>query len=286
MIYREIFNKGRAALQENNIDSPDVDAKILLEFVCKTDRNTLFAHPDMEVSEEEWRQYTELIQKRCMRIPLQHLTGSQNFMGIDFIVDKNVLVPRQDTECLVEEALTYVEDGMRVLDMCTGSGCILLSLMNYRHIEGVGCDKSAEALEVAKRNADLLELEPVLLQGDMFDTLSDNKEYEKHFDVIVSNPPYIRTSVISTLSEEVKDHDPLMALDGGEDGLDFYRIIARESCRYLTNYGRIFLEIGYDQKEDIIRILTQEGFSDVKVIDDYAGNPRVAVAKYIMNLDN
>ncbi len=281
MIYREIYDKGRLLLEDSHIDSPSNDARILLEFACKTDRNVLFMHPEREVSDEEERLYLELINKRCSNIPLQHLTKSQNFMGIDFFVDGRVLVPRQDTECLVEEALVYVEDGMRVLDMCTGSGCILLSLMNYRKIEGVGCDKSNDALDVAKRNAESLDLNPLFLQGDMFEPLTAQDKFKGYFDAIVSNPPYIRSDVIPTLSKEVKDHDPMMALDGGADGLDFYRIIVERAPEFLTNYGRIYLEIGYDQKEDIINLLKESGFSDIDVIEDYAHLPRVAVAKYI-----
>lgn len=281
MIYREIYNKGAEILQSAGIEEASIDARLLLEFICGTDRNTLLAHPDREVSAEESMQYMELIEKRSKRIPLQHITGEQEFMGITFKVDGRVLIPRQDTECLVEEALTYVEDGMRVLDMCTGSGCILLSLMNYRRIEGVACDFSEGALSVAKENADALMLNPELIKSDMFSGIPDN--YYRYFDVVISNPPYIRKDVIPTLMDEVKNHDPMMALDGGDDGLDFYRILAKEAPKYLTNYGRMYLEIGYDQGEEVAKLLEENGFSDIKIIKDYSGNDRVVIGKHIID---
>jgi len=279
MTYREIYNNGEKVLSAAGIEESSIDARLLLEYVCGTDRNTLLAHPDREVTEAEGRKYAKLIKLRTERVPLQHITGEQEFMGLTFKVDERVLIPRQDTECLVEEALTYVESGMRVLDMCTGSGCILLSLMHYRGIEGVGCDFSEEALEVAADNAKSLDLNPKFIRSDMFTEVSDT--YNNYFDVIISNPPYIRRDVIPSLMEEVKNHDPMMALDGGTDGLDFYRILAEMSPRFLTNYGRIFLEIGYDQGEEVSKLLSDNGFTDVNIIKDYSGNDRVVIGKHI-----
>lgn len=277
--YRETYNNGVEFLKNSEIGDADIDARLLLEYVCGTDRNTLLAHPDREVSDTEADEYLKLLKKRTEHVPLQHILGTQDFMGLTFKVDGRVLIPRQDTECLVEEALTYIEDGMRVLDMCTGSGCILLSVMNYRNVDGVGCDYSEDALTVAKENAELLELKPVFLQGDMFETLGDEQNH--FFDVILSNPPYIPKSVIPTLMSEVKEHDPMSALDGGEDGLDFYRIIAEKAPKYLTNYGRIYLEIGYDQGQAVSELLDKAGFSEIKVIKDYCDNDRVISAKYV-----
>lgn len=279
MTYREAYNKGVDILKSNDIADGDIDARILLEYVCKTDRNTLLAHPEREVSKDEESAYFEMIDKRKNHIPLQHITGSQDFMGLTFKVDGRVLIPRQDTECLVEEALIYIEDGMRVLDVCTGSGCILLSIMNYRNIEGVCTDYSEDAIAVARENAENLGLNPMFLQGDMFESLLE--EHKGFFDVIVSNPPYIRSDIIPSLMDEVKDHDPMMALDGGDDGLDFYRILANEAPDYLSNYGRVYFEIGHDQGESVSVLLSDAGFSDVKVIKDYSGNDRVVTGKFI-----
>ena len=206
-------------------------------------------------------------------------------MGIGFFVNDKVLIPRQDSECLVEEAMRYVQDGSDILDLCTGSGCLLLSLVHYKNgCRGIGVDISEAALEVAKRNLSALEESGGLnggsvrfIAGDMFDALAG---LDKRFDCIISNPPYIRSDVIPTLMPEVCDHEPRIALDGGADGLTFYRIIAECAPRYLTRDGRVFLEIGFDQAADVAQILATAGFTDIAVVKDYAGNDRVVSAKY------
>ena len=282
MKYKEIYDAAVSSLKAADVPEAGLDARLLLEYVCDTDRNTLLAHPERPVSEAEQLRFEKLINKRAMRIPLQHLIGSCEFMGLDFTVSEDVLVPRQDTECLVEEAMRYIEDGMAVLDMCTGSGCILISLMKYKNdLIGVGCDMSEAALNIAVRNADRLGVDAVFLRGNMFEALREKQEIPKKFDVIVSNPPYIRSDAIPTLMEEVRDHEPHMALDGGEDGLGFYRIIADEAKPYLTNYGRVFMEIGYDQKEEVMQLMKNAGYSNVEAYEDYAGNPRVVQASWI-----
>ena len=297
--YKETYIKGCDILKAAGITEYELDARLLLEHIMGTDRNTLLAHPEMEVSEDNEDLYIRMVERRKTHIPLQHITGTQDFMGLTFKVSDKVLVPRQDTECLVEEVMTYAEDGMRVLDMCTGSGCILLSLMHYRFLDGFGCDYSEDALAVAKENARMLETEPrpIFLKSDMFSALggagiheteSDGsaasakplRDFTGYFDIIVSNPPYIRSDVIPTLMDEVRHHDPMMALDGGVDGLDFYRIIAEQAPKYLTNYGRIFLEIGYDQGEAVSKLLMAVGFTDVAVKNDYSGNPRVVIGTF------
>lgn len=284
-IYREVYLKGYSILESAGIVDYKLDARLLLEHICGTNQNTLLAHPDMEVSSDNEELYFKLLEKRKEHTPLQHITGSQDFMGLTFKVNDKVLVPRQDTELLVEEVMTIAEDGMRVLDLCTGSGCILLSLMHYRFLDGYAIDISEDALSVAKENARSLEIEPkpIFIKSDMFSALEDGglRDFSGYFDIIVSNPPYIKSDVIPSLDKEVKDYDPILSLDGGKDGLDFYKIIAEKASKYLTNYGMLFLEIGYDEASEVRSLLSANGFSDIKVIKDYQQNDRVVCAKYI-----
>lgn len=273
MNYREIYDKGKGALAAAGVPEAELDARLLLEYVCGTDRNTLLVHADREVTAEEEAKYLSLIDRRGARIPLQHLTGTQNFMGLDFKVTEAVLVPRQDTEILVEEALGGLHDGMRVLDMCTGSGCILISLLHYKNdCVGLGVDVSPEALAVAKENAEKLltpEKEVSFLQSNLFEKV------EGKFDLIVSNPPYIATAEIEKLMPEVKDHEPRIALDGTEDGLFFYRKITEGCKEHLVKGGELYYEIGYDQGEAVKELMENAGFLEVKIIKDYAGCDRV-----------
>lgn len=275
--YREIYVKGCGLLQQAGIEEAMLDARILLEYVCKISHSTFLAHGDREVTAEEEKGYLDFIKKRAKRIPLQHITGESDFMGMTFLVDEHVLIPRQDTEILVEEAMRELHDGMRILDMCTGSGCILLSLLRYSNdCLGVGVDLSKEALTVAEKNYVRLKeqypyLEAEFMQSDLYEKLPEDDK----FDMIVSNPPYIRTSVIETLMPEVKDHEPFMALDGREDGLYFYRKITEKAADYLLVGGMIFYEIGYDQAAAVVDILQENGFTETRVIKDYAGLDRV-----------
>lgn len=280
MIYCEVYREGSSRLEQAGIEEAVLDARLLLEYVCETDRNTLLAHGDREVTQEEYKRYQELLEKRAAHVPLQHLTGHQDFMGLDFLVNDQVLIPRQDTEILVEEVLRNLHDGMRILDMCTGSGCILLSLLQYSNdCEGVGVDLSEEALQVARANYDRLkrekpEMKAVFVKSDLFREAAEFSGEDK-FDLIVSNPPYIRTDVVEGLMPEVRDHEPRMALDGLEDGLHFYREITREATKYLVNGGSLYYEIGYDQAEAVRDIMEQEGFTEIQVVQDYAGLDRV-----------
>lgn len=271
MTYRKLYEMGKEKLTEAGIEEAALDARHLLEFVCHTTRNDLLVHGDRAVEEDKSEDYLGLIAKRSERIPLQHLTGVQEFMGLEFLVNEHVLIPRQDTEVLVEEVMRNLHDGFRILDMCTGSGCILLSLLHYSNgCSGVGADISEEALGVARENAQKLqETESAFIQGDLFENV------EGKFEIIVSNPPYIRTEVIGTLMEEVRLHEPLAALDGSADGLYFYRRIITESRDYLCGGGQLFLEIGYDQREDVCRLMEEAGYKDVTAIRDYAGLDRV-----------
>ncbi|MCH5337738.1 MAG: peptide chain release factor N(5)-glutamine methyltransferase [Acetatifactor sp.] len=282
MTYGEVFEEGKRRLTEAAIEEAVLDARLLLEHVCGTDRNTLLAHADRLVTEEDRLRYQELIKRRASRIPLQQLTGVQNFMGLDFLVNEHVLIPRQDTEFLVEEVLKNLHDGMRVLDLCTGTGCILISLLRYTNdCQGLGVDISPEALAVAKMNARRLltgngESAESERRGHLQFLESDLYErVEGIFDIIVSNPPYIPTEVIDTLMPEVREHEPRLALDGSEDGLLFYRRII-EGCRtHLKGGGMLFFEIGHDQGAAVSELMEQAGFLEVQVTKDYAGLDRV-----------
>lgn len=241
MTYRECYEKGCHILNEAGIEESTLDARLLLEAVCGTDRNDLLAHGEQPVMSQAEEKYLNWIRQRAEHIPLQQLTGEQDFMGLTFSVNEHVLIPRQDTEILVEEVLKELHDRMRILDMCTGSGCILLSLLHYSNdCEGLGVDLSAEALEVAGRNVlKVLTQEKSehahFLQSDLFEKV------EGKFEIIVSNPPYIASAEIEKLMPEVRDHEPRMALDGTEDGLHFYRRIIKEAGKHLVNSGMLFL---------------------------------------------
>lgn len=271
MTYRELLKKGADTLKNADIEENELDARLLLEFVCKTDRNYLLVHGEEPVSEEDESEFAELINRRSGHVPLQHLTGTQCFMGLDFKVNEHVLIPRQDTEILVEEVLRELHDGMRILDMCTGSGCILISLLHYsNYCEGVGADISGEALGLAAENAkNLLDRPATFIKSDLFEQITGK------YEIIVSNPPYIRKSVIPTLMPEVKDHDPILALDGGEDGLFFYRKIVEDGRKFLCGGGKLYFEIGADQAEAVVALMEAAGFVEINVVKDYAGLDRV-----------
>ncbi len=271
-----MYETGKDRLEKAGVEEAPLDARLLLEYVCGTDRNTLLAHGDREISEEECRKYEECIARREKRVPLQHITGEQEFMGITFLVNENVLIPRQDTEILVEEVLKELHDGMSILDICTGSGCILLSLLQYSNdCEGTGTDLSAKALEIAKENGRRLGKTPVFLESDLFEKV------EGRYDVIVSNPPYIPTEVIPTLMPEVREYEPEGALDGKEDGLYFYREIVRQAGEYLNRGGRLFFEIGCGQAAQVSALLEEAGYKEIEVVKDFAGLDRVVSGIYL-----
>ena len=279
LTYAEIYRWGCEELSAAGINEAKTDARLLLEWCCGTDRNTLLAHGERSISEREYNDYADCIARRKTRVPLQHITGEQDFMGLTFMVNRDVLIPRQDTEVLVEEVMRYLHDGMRILDMCTGSGCILLSLLRYSNdCTGVGVDISEEALQVARKNTErilgsqAMEKERVTLRaGNLFDGVDS----ADRFDIIVSNPPYIKTGVIELLMPEVRDHEPHLALDGREDGLFFYRRIIAQAGEFLMGGGMLFMEIGYDQGEDVRRLMEEAGYADIEVIKDFAGLDRV-----------
>ena len=279
MTYKALYEYGKKKLEEAGIEEASLDARLLLEYVCHTNRNELLVYGGKNRSEFEAQVYQMAIDRRAARIPLQHITGEQEFMGLRFRVNEHVLIPRQDTEILVEEAMRCLADGMRILDLCTGSGCILLSLLKYSNeCEGIGIDISDKALLTARENASALQLDAVFLEGDLFAPLENyvsSKTKDRLFDIVVSNPPYIETEEIKVLMPEVREHEPLLALDGGEDGLSFYRKIIQKAPEYMRKGAHLFLEIGCKQGEAVRTLMQEAGFSQIQILKDYAGLDRV-----------
>ncbi len=272
MTFREAIAFGEEQLNNAGIVDAKNDAWLLLTFVCKIDRTYYYVHMDEDISEEMQAEYQNVLNKRAEHVPLQYITGEQEFMGMPFHVNESVLIPRQDTETLVGEALKIIRPGMKVLDMCTGSGCILISILkNVVDVEGFGYDISKQAVNVAKENAKLNNVVATFERSDLFESVTDT------FDVIVSNPPYIPTDVIGGLMPEVAVYEPMQALDGKEDGLHFYRRIVKDCKEYLNENGTILFEIGHDQGDAVSEILRYAGFADVRVVKDLAGNDRVVI---------
>ena len=269
---RQLLAWGEETLRQAQVPDAEVDAWELMETAFAVEKSCYFLQRDDKIEDtDRERQYRGFIEQRCRRIPLQQITGRAWFMGLEFEVSDQVLTPRFDTECLVEEVERLLVPGMRILDLCTGSGCILLSLLARNpRINGVGTDLSAGALQVACRNRDRLGIQAQLIQGDLFEHVTGS------FDVIVSNPPYIPSKEIGGLMPEVRDHEPVMALDGGADGLDFYRRIIREAAGYLKPGGWLAFEIGCSQGEDLVRLLSEAGYTGVRTGRDLAGQVRTA----------
>ena len=274
MTYSELFEKSVIQLKNASIEEASSDVTLLFDYILGVDRAFMFMNGNDIVPDDACDKLLNAVSIREKRVPLQHITGFQNFMGLEFKVSKDVLVPRFDTECLVEEAMLVTNDNDKVLDICTGSGCIIISLMNYKNgIEGYGADISKEALNLANENAERLckpDNKPQFILSDLFEGVNHTD-----FDVIVSNPPYIKTSDIETLMSEVKDYDPYIALDGGEDGLLFYREIALKAPDYLKKGGYLLVEIGFDEGDAVKELLIQNGFDCVKIIKDLSGCDRV-----------
>lgn len=274
MNYKEALEKGTAYLESCGIAEASLDSWYLLEYCCGITRTRYLLEKFSLMPEEEQKRYQELLERRGKRIPLQHITGEQEFMGFSFLVNDQVLIPRQDTEILVEEARKVIRPGMHVLDLCTGSGCIIISLWKLcSRITGIGADLSREALNMAKKNAERLEAEVSFAESDLLEQVDGN------FDVLVSNPPYIPTSEIEGLMEEVRLHDPWMALDGREDGLYFYRKIVEESSRCLKQGGWLLFEIGCDQGEAVSDLMRRKQYTEVRVVQDLAGLDRVVLGR-------
>ena len=266
---------GTAYLQEHNIENAAYDSFALFASITGMSRTDYFMKTDEVLSDEILCEYEKCIRLRAEHIPLQHIIGKAYFYGREFQVNQNVLIPRPDTEILVEQTLQILKEENSVLDMCTGSGCIILTLaLENKLKKAIGVDLSLDALEVAKKNYNQLQAENVdFIQSDLFTEL--NGVYDHAFDLIVSNPPYIRSDVIPTLSEEVRLHDPMLALDGFDDGLYFYRKITEAAPAYLKKGGWLMYEIGYDQGKDVSEMMKISGFEDISVIQDLAGLDRV-----------
>lgn len=288
---QSLLLSGREELKEKGVPEPDLDAKyLLLEAFC-TDMAHFLMDRGRELADTEENhrmagRYREMIRERARRVPLQQILGTQEFMGLSFFVSPHVLIPRQDTETLVEAVLKeHPGAGERVLELCTGSGCIALSLARLgKYGQITATDLSKEALKMAGKNCESLlggeqgSFCPVeLAQGDLFEALE--REGAK-FDLLVANPPYIPTQAILRLEPEVRDFEPRMALDGREDGLEFYRRIASECGKYLKKGAAIYLEIGCDQAEEVGTLLKRHGFKALRVLQDGAGLDRVVAAIY------
>lgn len=279
--YRKLYQLGISLLPED--DDAGLDARLLLEKVCGTDLQTLLVHPDRKVSPAQKEAYLAMIRRRAEGEPTAQILQEAGFMGLVFHVDEHVLIPEQDTEILVEKALDILKEKdiptPRILDVCTGSGCILLSVLHYvQNASGIGTDLSAEALRVAETNRRRLHLEDrsQFLSGDMFSPLAGKGTVYSGsgFDLILSNPPYIRSGEIEALPREVR-RQPRMALDGGADGLVFYRRIAEGAARFLRDDGTILCEIGYDEAEAVRNIFTGAGWGRVQILKDFGGKDRV-----------
>ena len=280
--YYNLLKEGEKLLFDAEISDYKYDSFLLLENVFNINRTEFFMKKDEEITDiDKINTYISLIGKRSTKIPLQHITGKQEFMGLEFLVNEHTLIPRQDTEILVEtlieEAKKHNKKGLNILDVCTGSGCIGISIAHFLKDSRVcAVDISEDALLVALKNKELNHLENInFIKSDLFSSLDNEK-----FDIIVSNPPYIRTKEIEKLMEEVKIHEPFIALDGKEDGLYFYREITKKSIDFLKNGSNLMYEIGFDQAKDVSDILLENGFKDIKVIKDLPGHDRVVIGVY------
>ena len=294
---KEILNIGQRRLQDAGVSDADLDCKLLYCFMRNITRTQLILMYQNVLEDRLCDEYFRLIDERASGKPLQYITGIQEFMGLEFDVNESVLIPRQDTETMVEDVISVIKDGALrgeslegtgrrewdILDLCTGSGAIgisLAKLLTGVKVNVTCSDVSKAALEVARKNAGKLGVSKNIkfVEGDMFAPF-DGRFKKKKFDLIVSNPPYIESDVIPTLQTEVRDHEPMSALDGGDDGLDFYRIIAGGAGGFLKKRGILFLEIGCDQGNAVRELLTEAGgYSDIRCLKDLAGRDRIIYA--------
>ena len=279
MQIKEAMRKGMIKLKTNDVKEPNLKARLLMQYILNRPREYILVHDDKQLTLRQNVDYFKLIKKLIEGVPLQHITHQQEFMKLMFYVDENVLIPRPDTEILVEEVIKLAKsiNAKKILDLCTGSGAIAVSLAKY--IEGsqiTATDISRKALSIAKLNATNNNVEDriTFVSSDLFQNISEEK-----YDIIVSNPPYIKRKVIKTLDEEVK-REPIIALDGGNDGLDFYKKIIRNAYQYLKYKGYLCLEIGYDQKDEVIDLINkEEKYIDTYSKKDLFDNDRIVITK-------
>lgn len=282
MILRQALQKGISILKTDDIEAPVTDAGVILCVVLNCDKVYIYSHDERVLSSEEEASYFELIGKRAEGMPVQYIKGHQEFMSLDFLVNSNVLIPRQDTETLVEAVISHanvlcrMEEKVNVLDIGTGSGCIAVSLAYYiKDCIVTAVDISENALEVACKNAVKLGVEDKIsfTQSNLFENVD-----KRNYDIIVSNPPYITESGIAGLKKEVRAYEPLTALDGGPDGLDFYRYIIKGSDLYLKQGGLLAFEVGYDQAANVRKLMC-ERFENTRIIKDLSGIDRVVTGQ-------
>lgn len=277
MKLKDLLNYAKTYLIENEIEDAGIISRLIIEHVFSIEKEKIILFYEKELDDISIKKYKSMLEKIVSGVPLQYLINKQEFMKLNFYVDENVLIPQPDTEILVEEIINqYKEKKCKILDLCTGSGAIAISLAKYlEDVEIVASDISIKALQIAKLNAEknLVHKKIRFIESDMFTKIDDN-----NFDIIVSNPPYIKTEVISKLDNQVKK-EPYIALDGGQDGLKFYRIIINNSYKYLADNGKLFLEIGYDQKEDIMNLLNENScYDNIYSKKDLGGNDRIVIA--------
>lgn len=276
MTIKEILNYAIKILNENNIEDYKIKSKILVAFVIGRPKEYLIAHDNEEITEKEEKTIKKYTQELAQGKPIQYITNSQEFMKLDFFVNENVLIPRPDTEILVEEVLSIAKEQniVKILDLCTGSGAIAVSLAkNLPNAQIIASDISAKALDVAKINAEKNKTNIKIVQADLFEGI------DEEFDIIVSNPPYIKTEIIKTLNKDVQE-EPFIALDGGETGLEIYKRIIEDAYKILKTNGFLCLEIGYDQKDDVINLINEtNNYSNIYSKQDLAGNDRIVVCR-------
>ena len=279
MNIKQAIEKGAINLKVSNIESPKIKARMLMQFILNVPRQYIIVNDMKELTQSQEKEYFESIQKLTKNIPIEHITNQKEFMKLNFFVDENVLIPRQDTEILVEEVIKIAKkiNCKKILDICTGSGAIGISLAKYiEKSEITATDISEDAIRVANKNAIMNNVEDKItfIKSDLFNNIPNNK-----YDIIVSNPPYIKKEIIKTLEKQVQN-EPILALDGGEDGLDFYRKIIKQSYEYLKYGGYLCLEIGYDQKIDVIELLeNEEKYINIYSKKDLYGNDRIVIAE-------
>ena len=271
MQIKELVDRSLKKLSNAEVEDFRNKFFILAEKKLNLSKEVILSHGDNEIDVDKYEMLEPYLDKIIEGIPVQYLVNEQEFYGLKFFVNENVLIPQPDTEIIVEEALNIISDGDRVLDLCTGSGVIGVTIANKKNANVVASDISKKALEVAKINADNLgDSKVTLVESNLFENI------EGKFNVIVSNPPYIKKDVIRTLSKEVQN-EPIIALDGGIDGLDFYKKIVEEAINYLEDGGYLLLEIGYDQKEEVLNLVINKNYKDIRVRKDLSNNDRVVI---------